>query len=38
MVYVEPKIISTNIEQGKNNEYVAKKNKKMDTIPKRNFK
>ncbi|XP_025409673.1 cyclic AMP-dependent transcription factor ATF-6 alpha isoform X2 [Sipha flava] len=38
MVYVEPKIISTNIEQAKNNEYVAKKDKKMDTIPKRNFK
>lgn len=38
MVYVEPTIISTNIEQSKNNEYAGKKDKKIDKMQKRNFR
>lgn len=38
MVYVEPTIISTNIEQSKNNEYAGKKDNKIDKMQKRNFR
>lgn len=38
MVYVEPTIISTNIEHSRFNEYNRKKDKKLDKLQKRTFK
>lgn len=38
MVYVEPTIISTNIEHSKFNDYNGKKDKKLDKLQKKHFR
>lgn len=38
MVYIEPKILSSNIEHSKHNEYIGNKVKKQDKLQKKNFK